>query len=983
MQKRHNLTVAAATSNCKMSPEEYILKRPTYLKREREFRRAIGVILPRPAGYSQYHEEIWEDEEFEKWDAERELNLDEVPFTLDIGDTRQLCAEGERKSVVAKGMKHTTKYRQGTLVLVSNYKKILLTVVIFNKGGPRVAQLLENLSGTIRDSDVVWECSESGSMTTWIWKKTMNCLKNKTKHMRGCLSMDGFDWNKGVVLNIDNFTVHLDADVAKEYAFKYGIFVRCLIKNASHLQQPIDQHVGIFVKNRMKQKMEKWVVDNQRMASIGEELTCTKQKWREVVAKFVKETLDEIHADKKKHVLVLAWENYGLFLNLDGSQDGDILTLHKDADREPSKHRQKRTDTYRKKVTIRKRNIKQPIGQRIYPYIQGNFYSMNKAARNSTISINTSSQQVSQLKQDLTATNHKLVTKFKKQFQKDLTNQKNILPDLNNIITPYDIMTLRKMYLKYKGRKKTDKIFAKKLGLPIRNNQGQLIYMPPAQSMDICDDKSDAMDIDQQQTAPYNTPFVLQVLDFMDLDFHSQGAMEHVVPTQNKLITEQQLQKMAIEQQMQIAISMNDADNKQLQNELVTIAGWSGLVPGGRVRESMVRAANWARKWGGAIGETQRSYRMWHECWETMCGKSGAMSQLHVTEEQLDIDLWAWLNDKLYDVQSNNRRLNVKIGGNSGLRCWFLAVLYLLVGENNFMQLLKQKRGDSYGHRLLHKLLQSLKIAITQQKVRALEIVTQFIEALLQGHYCYWEDYGCLETSFRILERMAPEFFKNFAVQFQIWSNCSKHGEYKTKTLKALRLELNYETKWSYTTGYLSYRQPRKYKCFETTRQGVLCSTETNKRFCKVLTPINQSFMIHFEHGVPATLWNQIMSGHCIFFGQDMREIGGAIFRTNQNHFVAAYLMVNHSETPQTKPKIWYKVETLSEKMVKYTNAKAEDCRIIFINPPEKSCFCKQYDDLDMLECSKCNHWLHKRCINVPNRANTWDDSTCPICNNN
>lgn len=210
VQKRHNLAVVTATSDRKMSADEYIAKRPEYLQTEREFRRAIGVILQRPDQYDRFHEEIWEDGVVEKWDGERELNLDEVPFSLDMNSTKQLVGPDERPSVVrSKAIKYTGKYRQGTIVLVSNFKEIVLAMVIFAKGGKRVAKMLQDFAGAVSGNTVYWECSESGNMTNWIWRKTLNYLKNKTHDIRGCSNMEGLDWTKAIVLNVDNYTVKL------------------------------------------------------------------------------------------------------------------------------------------------------------------------------------------------------------------------------------------------------------------------------------------------------------------------------------------------------------------------------------------------------------------------------------------------------------------------------------------------------------------------------------------------------------------------------------------------------------------------------------------------------------------------------------------------------------------------------------------------------------------------------------------------------
>ena len=515
-----------------------------------------------------------------------------------------------------------------------------------------------------------------------------------------------------------------------------------------------------------------------------------------------------------------------------------------------------------------------------------------------------------------------------------------------------------------------------KLQIPLRNKKGKLIATPP--TTNICPKKPDPMDV-EETTAPHNKPFVLEVLNSMQLDFQGQPP----ATTQTYLITADKLQNMAEKEQIQLAILLNDEENEELEEEYITVSGWSGLVPGGKVEQYMLTAANWAMKWGGRIGETKRSYTNWHQCWQNMCESRGAISQLDFEEQ--DTDLWQWLNNELYEAYKKKKSTNIRvdIGGNSGLRCWFLSILYLLIGEKKIMQLLKQQQHQSDGHTLLYKILQSLKLGITQQKETALTVITQFIEALLQGHYCYWQDYGCLETGFKILQRMAPNFFDNFAVRFQVFSKCPVHKKYAKKKFNALRMEFCYKTKWHDKTGYLSYKQPKYYQCFKETDQTKICPTNTNVRMCKVLTPRSKSFLLHFEKGIPATLWKQIHTGHGIYFGEQMRTVGGAIFRENGNHFVTAYLMVNHQEIKknQIQPKVWFKLETLQRKILKY-KPKAKECSIIFINPPEKSCFCGEYDDWFMVQCNKCFHWLHKECVNLQpdDDESVWDYTTCPIC---
>ncbi len=163
-----------------MSPEKYIAARVYYLQNERAFRRTVGIIVQRPENYSDQHEEIWDDGVQEVWDGAREFNLDEVPFTISMR-TKQIVAWGERPSVLKKSMTHLGKYRQGTLVMVTDFVQIVLMVIIYPKGGKGVAQKIKNTMRGAFNREVMWECTPSGSMTAEIWRKTMIYFRNKTK----------------------------------------------------------------------------------------------------------------------------------------------------------------------------------------------------------------------------------------------------------------------------------------------------------------------------------------------------------------------------------------------------------------------------------------------------------------------------------------------------------------------------------------------------------------------------------------------------------------------------------------------------------------------------------------------------------------------------------------------------------------------------------------------------------------------------------
>ncbi len=507
IQNRHQLSVRRSCSEKDMTHQMYINARPSYLAKERKFRREIGVIVQRPEDYDDFHEEIWEEGLTEVWDAKREFNLDEVPFMLDI-NTKQILSDNERACVLKKPLRYQGKYRQGTLVLITNFERIFLIVVVYARGGKGVAKKLEKQMEGTKTQKVMWFCTQSGSVTARVWGKIMNVFKNLTKVLRGCEKQTATDWRKAIVLNVDNYGVHLEKKLAQKWASLYGIFLRCLLRNASHIQQPIDQHIGETVKKIIKGKLEKWIGSANRYNSYGVEVALSKQKWRQVLARFVLEASREIEADANKHMLALSWQNYGLYLPLNGSLDKEISTLHKDSlkVRSPAWKENRRKELI-KLVTISTR--KQGFICREYEALHP-IYSIEEADRNSRVSTVKKTPQRYHLENDLRESNQRALNKFATDFSRDLTDLRNEFPDLSQVITPYDVMTLKTLFEKHGQSELIKSILLEKLNIPLRNEAGKIICMPRRSSIS---DMSTMMDVEDEIESAHKTQFVLQILD--------------------------------------------------------------------------------------------------------------------------------------------------------------------------------------------------------------------------------------------------------------------------------------------------------------------------------------------------------------------------------------------------------------------------------------------------------------------------------------
>ncbi len=422
----------------------------------------------------------------------------------------------------------------------------------------------------------------------------------------------------------------------------------------------------------------------------------------------------------------------------------------------------------------------------------------------------------------------------------------------------------------------------------------------------------------------YNTGFIQQILSDLDMNWHSEekSELERV-----GLLTLTDFEKINEFEQIEMAMLLNPSTNNESlsQQELLTICGWSWILPDGKMNNNILTAANWAHQRGGEVGVSQVSYERWHKMWQTYCEERGPLSQVDITSERETQDLWSFLDDKLYQREIRN----MEIGGNSSLRCWFLSILYFLIGEENFMTVLYtwfyiKKEMSHLDNIYCAKFYKALKIGILTQHSRLLDMVTEFVECLLQGHYCRWGEFGSVETGFKILRRMAPAVFNIFVVQFKHWSECSSHQRFEETQHTAFRLGFDHPTDWDEESGHITH-----YTQFDRECETINCRRRSSDRIYEVVAPQRNSYIMFFRSGLPAPLWRKIMGGRLIYFGECARQIGGAIFQVGTSHFVAAYLLCKQTET-KNETKVWYKMETLHSKIERLRNARAEDLRFMF-----------------------------------------------------
>ena len=149
----------------------------------------------------------------------------------------------------------------------------------------------------------------------------------KTRQLRGC-NLFGQRPKHSIALWSDNCTMHSTDQAKRCYARKWSIYERDLIPNATHVQQPVDQHLGNYLQNYIARKYWEFgenLLDEVDAGKRDENDKVGAKEKRELLCKCANEAIEE--ARKQKELLRHSWTNFGLYLPLNGESDGDTNTL--------------------------------------------------------------------------------------------------------------------------------------------------------------------------------------------------------------------------------------------------------------------------------------------------------------------------------------------------------------------------------------------------------------------------------------------------------------------------------------------------------------------------------------------------------------------------------------------------------------------------------------------------------------------------------
>ena len=465
-------------SDRKLSAEQYLTARRFYLEVERDFLRKIGIIVPKPPNYNEQHEEVWQEDEAEKIDGLLVFNADEVPWNINI-NTKQVVSVGERPQVRCSGIPQISKYRKGTLVICMNCGAILFVMVIFpcKSSGARLMPIIQSWLGHL-NARIFWTISSSGSLNEECWLHLVRAFQNMTKPHRKCLSLQGTDWQRAVALYIDNYGVHLQDDIGNELASKFGIFLRPLLKNASHLQQPVDQHIGLYLKMAVVKNVTIMAIDTDRMECLGIDDIMDLNTFRARVSGFVSAAIEAMNANAGiVELYMLAWHNLGLLtLPLDGSRDSDpnsLLQAHTRASMRQERMSAKEMQTM---CIIPRREISEYTHSRQIDLQNirriARRYSVQAASVHAFENGTEDSLAMAMLKMDLGLKYARNLTKWRHTMNQDFTRARTRAPNLFKIVSAHEVLACKATYEAFPEGYDVQWLYTNRIGIPCRNEYG-------------------------------------------------------------------------------------------------------------------------------------------------------------------------------------------------------------------------------------------------------------------------------------------------------------------------------------------------------------------------------------------------------------------------------------------------------------------------------------------------------------------------------
>lgn len=273
----------------------------------REFHRMMFALQATPSP----NPVLW-SAKFGRFSPKRFWNVDQIPLQYGCKSTTSLNMKGE-PCWVAQLPGKKDEYRFATLILTLRGagEQVVGPAVVFKGQGKLSNELIDELDA----------CGVKYFFQPKAWADNSVCLKH-FQHMLDKIKPIPEEEN---LLLLDNFSAQSTDEFAL-HAYAYNFLSVYLPPNTTHLLQPIDHHVGAFMKNSLKDgylieneeilnKARQGTVDDERDAQA---MRCSMLKW-------VKIAWDRALAAQE--LIPRSFTSTGIIFHQDGSHLISIPTL--------------------------------------------------------------------------------------------------------------------------------------------------------------------------------------------------------------------------------------------------------------------------------------------------------------------------------------------------------------------------------------------------------------------------------------------------------------------------------------------------------------------------------------------------------------------------------------------------------------------------------------------------------------------------------
>ncbi len=321
---------------------------------------------------------------------------------------------------------------------------------------------------------------------------------------------------------------------------------------------------------------------------------------------------------ENQKMLYDAFINLGIYLPLDGSQDGDVSTLQRQetqVEHEDIPSQNPTLTELKDRITIPIRNDVRSTDIRRERTPLDAPYNIDIADELSRVHELPPTVWSKRVEDDCVTLNRSMLRQFREDMARDLVDTSNPEPRPIHMITPLDVECLIEVVTDLFGEGEAQRLCTDIIGIPIRNKKTGLVVHAASDNPRI---NWGAMSYPVERA---EEPDAIETAVLADLgnphDTDSDSEYEEV--TAADIMTEERLH---IEERVR---SINSTlSPTQISEEARGTIGFTALRPADLVTPQHVEAFNWAKRRGGELGKCAVDYERLAICFQRHVEQNGA-----------------------------------------------------------------------------------------------------------------------------------------------------------------------------------------------------------------------------------------------------------------------------------------------------------------------------------------------------------------------